>query len=296
LLEFKVVVDGMRETKNLDAIAALAADFFVPARYVLATMVARMQVSGVDVEWRSALPIGSGLGSGPAASTAMVAAIMQASDSALPLDEVIFLAWQGDVIAHGGYGSSLDSCTCAYGGLISYTLAEQARRLPFTVALPLVIGDTLLGHSTSKINTHMRLWLQRHPARMHIFQDMGYLLSQFMPALEREDLATLGHLMNVHQLLQEKMGTSCHEVDQLIEAALGSGALGAKISGSGGGGIVIALVESGQERRVAAAIDAAGGQSYIVQTGEPGVRVESEAAWNAAAAFGRSGSAEKKED
>jgi mevalonate kinase len=117
---------------------------------------------------------------------------------------------------------------------------------------------------------------------MHIFKDMGYLIKQFMLALEHADLPTLGSLMNIHQLLQEKMGTSCPESDRLIEAALAGGALGGKISGSGCGGIIIALSQPGLEKQVAAAIDAAGGKSYIVQTGAAGAHIDSEEAWSTA--------------
>jgi mevalonate kinase len=86
--------------------------------------------------------------------------------------------------------------------------------------------------------------------------------------------------MNLHQLFQEKIGTSCPESENLIEAAIGAGALGAKISGSGGGGIIIALAEPGQQETIAAAIGEAGGRSYVATSGVEGVRVEPEAAWD----------------
>jgi mevalonate kinase len=93
------------------------------------------------------------------------------------------------------------------------------------------------------------------------------------------DLVTLGHLMNLNQLLLEKLGVSCPEIERLVEAALGAGALGAKLSGSGGGGIIIALTEPGQQEAVAAAIEAAGGGSAIAATAAPGVRLEPEETW-----------------
>ncbi len=281
LVAFKARVDVLREANTLNEIAGMTKDFFVPARYVMATFVERFDAPGLDVEWQSTLPIGSGLGSGAAAFTSMVLAAAGASGLDLSSEEVIFIAWQGDVIAHGGYGSSLDSSTCTYGGMISYTLAEKAKRLPYDLSLPLVIGDTLIEHSTSRVNTHLRLWLEESPSRMHVFSDMGYLIERFMVALGQADIPALGRLMNIHQLLQEKMGTSCTESDTLVEAAIGSGALGAKISGSGCGGIVIALSEPGQQDRVAAAMEAAGGKSYVVQTNAAGACLEPDRAWTA---------------
>ncbi len=284
LAQIKAQVDALREAQALDDLTAIAREFFGPVRYVMASLLAQVEGPGLDVEWRSELPIGSGLGSGAAAFTAMARAAFHAFGHQPTPDEIIFIGWQGDVIAHGGYGSSLDSSAIVLGGLIDYSLEAKAKPLPFRVSLPVVLGDTLRGHSTAEINTHIRLWLHEQPARMHIFRDMAYLRSLFLPALEQVDLPALGHLMNLHQLLQEKMGTSCPESEALIEASIAAGALGAKISGSGRGGVMFALAEPGRESQVAAAIDAAGGRSYIVQTAVPGVRLEPVEAWASGAA------------
>ena len=86
-------------------------------------------------------------------------------------------------------------------------------------------------------------------------------MQQAQAALESGDTAALGHLMNLHQLFQEKIGVNWPGAEQLIAAAMDAGALGAKISGSGLGGIVIALASPGQEATLAAAMQAAGGRS-----------------------------------
>ena len=195
-------------------------------------------------------------------------------------DEVIFAAWQGDIIAHGGIASSLDSSAITLGGLIRYTVTDGAEALPISTALPLVIGEAqVVGRSTAKLNTIVRKYLENHPPKMHLFGDMGYLVRQIILALEQNDLAPLAHLLNLHQLIQDKIGTSAPENEQLIEAAIGAGALGAKISGAGGGGIIIALVEPAKQEAVAAAIEAAGGRSYTVTTGTAGITVEPEEKW-----------------
>jgi mevalonate kinase len=64
-------------------------------------------------------------------------------------------------------------------------------------------------------------------------------------------------------------------LDELIEAALKAGALGAKLSGSGGGGCMIALCEPGDEVKVAQAINKEGGEAYITKVADKGVRIES---------------------
>lgn len=280
---FKQKVDEMRATKALDEIRELARDFFAPARYVLGHLLAQLPpqatTSGFDIEWRSTLPIGSGLGSGAAATTSMVRALCTAVGEEILPAAIVQAAWQGDIIAHGGVASSLDSSTATYGGLIRYTVATGAEVLPIATSLAIVIGDTLVQHNTASLNTHVRRWLEEDPGRMHHFRDMGWLVRQAILALQSGDRNSLGHLMNLHQLIQEKMGTSVPQAEKLIAAALEAGALGAKISGSGGGGIVIALVEAEAKDAVAAAISAAGGRAYVVTTGTHGVRVEPGDAW-----------------
>ena len=85
--------------------------------------------------------------------------------------------------------------------------------------------------------------------------------------------------MNLHQLLQQAMGVSTPESERLCEAAVGAGAHGAKISGSGGGGIIIALGSDATTGQIAAAIDAAGGRSFCVESGAPGTRLEAPDIW-----------------
>jgi mevalonate kinase len=275
LLAFKAEIDRLRATEALEELRTRAReDFFAVTRYVLAHVVARVGGPGLDIEWRSTLPVGSGLGSGAAASSALALAAFQAGGYNPSAAEIAFLAWQGDIIAHGGVASGLDSGACALGGLICYTLANGPELLPYQINLPLVIGNTGVQANTAEINTRVRLWLAEHPARMHLFPEMGWLGQQALAALEMGDLPTLGHLMNLNQLLLEKLGVSCPEIEQLIEAALGAGALGAKLSGSGGGGIIIALAEPDKQAAVAAAIEAAGGHSLVVQAGAPGVQPE----------------------
>jgi mevalonate kinase len=280
LFAFKAAVDRLRAAQSLDEIREVARDFFAPARYVLSYVVDQVGGPGLDVEWRSDVPISSGLGSGAAASTSMALAAFHLAGHHPTPDEVIFAAWQGDTIAHGGIASSLDSSTITLGGLIRYTVRAGAEPLPAGAPLPLVVGQAFVpGRSTARLNTIVRKYLEDHPAKMHLFGDMGWLSRQIEAALARHNLEELGHLFNLHQLIQDKLGTSAPENEALIEAAIGAGSLGAKISGAGGGGIIIAVAMPEVQPAVCAAIDAAGGHGFPITTGAPGIRFEAAEAW-----------------
>jgi mevalonate kinase len=248
---YRRLVDRLRAAQALDQIREQARDFFAPARYVLAHVLPQTGDRGLEIEWRSALPIGSGLGSGAAANTSLVLGVYAAAGQAPHPEAIVHAAWQGDVIAHGGVASSLDSSTSTYGGLLRYTAAAGAEVLPLQTHLAVVIGDTQVQHNTAALNTHVRRWLEEQPVRMQLFRDMGWLVRQAITALASGDTQALGHI-------------------------------GAKISGSGGGGIIIALVDSTHQPAVASAINAAGGCAYTVTTGAAGVRVEPSDAWERA--------------
>ncbi len=272
---FKAEMDALRQVQALNQITAIVRhDFFAPTRYVLAHVVERVDGPGLDIEWSSEIPVASGLGSGAAAATSMALAVLHAAGHTPEPTEVAWLAWQGDVIAHGGIGSALDSSTCALGGVVRFTIKDGATAVPLASGLPLVIGDTGVRATTAEVNTRVRTFIEQHPMRFHLFAEIGMLVEQAQDALARGDLATLGHLLNLNQLCLEKLGVSTPAIKALIEAALGAGALGAKISGKGMGGIIIALAEPGKQAEVAAAIEAAGGRAIVAEAGVPGARVE----------------------
>lgn len=186
--------------------------------------------------------------------------------------QIAALALRGDTIAHGGGASGLDTQTSLYGGVIRYTAEREGEPIPWVDGLQLVIGNTGIFAATSIVNGRVRQWLREQPVRMHYFAEIGLLSRQAEAALASGDWRLLGQLMNLNQLLLERIGVSCPELELLNEAALGTGALGAKLAGSGGG-IMIALVLPADVEPVAHAIEQAGGTAIIVPVGVPGLVV-----------------------
>jgi len=277
LSAFRARIEELRAGKRYEEITAIARqDFFAPVRHVLSHIVERTGVSGLEISWESEIPVGSGLGSGAAAAASLAAAAFAAAGVNPEPRDLAWVAWQADVIAHGGMGTGLDSGACALGGIVRYSLEDGPRQVQAGGSLSLVIGDTLLRASTATSNASSRSWLADHPMRFHLLQEMGMLVEQAQRAIESGDLPTLGHLLNLNQLIKEKLGMSLQRIEELIEASLGAGALGAKISGKGGGGIIVALAELGREQAVARAIEAAGGKAIVPAVGVPGARIESD--------------------
>ena len=290
-------VDAWRAQENYAAIQALAArDFFAPAKYVLASAGERLPAA-LGVRFTSAIPASAGLGSGGACFAGLAAAVhalIHGGRAAWPgaaaghaaatnlralgvlhgsseLRCIADWARRGDIVAHGGVASGLDTQTSLYGGAIRYTAEREGEPTPFAPGLALVIGNTGVFAATSAVNGRVRRWLAERPERMHAFQEIGLLARHAEVALAAGDWPELGLLMNLCQLVLERVGVSCPELERLNEAALGAGALGAKLSGSGGGGIMVALVTPETAGAVARAIEAAGGTAIVAPVGVAGV-------------------------
>ncbi len=275
LKAFKNEIDRLRDERNYKEISKIARnDFFAPVRYVLSFLYERTGKLGYYITWNSEIPSGAGLGSGAAASASMALAICRAEEFNPSLEDIAWLAWQGDVIAHGGLGTGLDSGICTLGGVVRYSLTEGPSRISVDITPNLVIGDTLLRASTAETNVSVQDWLVEHPARIHLMAEMGMLVDLAQEALINGDMIALGHFMNLCHLIKEKIGMSLPIIESMIEAALEAGALGAKISGKGQGGIIVVLSPLGKEKAIAAAIDSVGGKSIVPEVELEGVRIE----------------------
>ena len=272
-------VDAWREQHAYQAIRELAAnDYYAPAKYIIAHAL-RDHASlhnGLDVAFESEIPASGGLGSGGAANVALatalheLAAVREQSAIENPKSKIGSWAYLGDVIAHGGVASALDTQTSLLGGAIRYTNETWGQRIPIAPGLQLVIGDTGVRGQTSEVNSRVREWLAADATRMSYFEMIGVLSETAQPQLAMGNWRALGKLMNMNQLVLEKIGVSCPELERLIDAALGTGALGAKLSGSGGGGIMLALTTEDRRQTIVDALRTAGARAVYA----PKVAVE----------------------
>jgi mevalonate kinase len=132
---------------------------------------------------------------------------------------------------------------------------------PFTI----VIGDTGISAPTKEsVRRVRRLWETDKPRWEKVFDRVGNIAWDARQAIERGDLTDLGNLMNANQTLLQKMTVSSPELDRLVEASRKSGAYGAKLSGGGRGGNMIALVKKENAPAMAEALKSAGAKRTTV--------------------------------
>ncbi|UCG25117.1 MAG: mevalonate kinase [Chloroflexota bacterium] len=215
---------------------------------------------------QSTIPIASGLGSG----AAMAAAVIRALACHLELEQmatderVSELTYQVEKLLHGT-PSGIDNTVVAHEKPVYFVRQKPQNRIKtLTVARPiwLLVADTGVASSTKSVVGDVRRQWQAEPERFEqIFSACGRIADQARQAIEQGARPALGRLMTDNQSYLRQMTVSSAELDRLVSTAVSAGALGAKLSGAGRGGNMIALVTQGSEEVVGRALIAAGASS-----------------------------------
>ena len=216
----------------------------------------------------STIPLGRGMGSGAAISTAIARVLGQFYQQMLPPAEVSSLVFEVEKLYHGT-PSGIDNTVVAFAWPVYFIKGQPIQRIRVAHPFTIVIGDTGVAASTREVVGAVRRRWQAEPARYdNYFAGIGVIAQQARAIIEQGvgDGSALGRLMNDNQVLLETIGVSSPELERLIEAARKAGALGAKLSGAGWGGNMIALIpgESTIIERVSEALFGAGAVNVIV--------------------------------
>lgn len=216
----------------------------------------------------SAIPIASGLGSGAAITAAIIralAAYLKRSDL-LSNERVSALTYEVEKIHHGT-PSGIDNTVVAFEQPVYFVRRQPQNHVEtFQVAAPLrlLIGDTGIRSSTKAVVMDVRRQWQADPTRFEaLFEECGRIAEAARIAVTAGNVAATGRLMAENHALLQAMSVSSAELDQLVTTAMRAGALGAKLSGAGRGGNMIALITTETEAAVRRALLAAGARSVL---------------------------------
>ena len=211
-------------------------------------------------------------------------------------DECALLAHSVEAWAQNGRASPIDSSTCSHGEIVIISdVIEDDLNFLYTRRLEmpegkrkwqihdmkishtseevyLVIGNTGVHAPTSKQVEKVALMLEKHPSRMEEINTIGHIARRGIQALKVGDYDAVGRTMSENQIMLKSIGVSSPELDTLIKAATPS-SLGAKLTGAGGGGCMIALTRNPEE--TSNAIELAGGRTLISKLGAQGLSINS---------------------
>jgi mevalonate kinase len=206
----------------------------------------------------SDIPIASGLGSGAAVSAAIVRVLAAAAAKPLPPAEVSALVWEVEKLLHGT-PSGVDNTVIAYEQPVFFIRGEAPKPVRPGMELQLIIADSGIRSGTREavdgVRQRRRQAADRYEA---LFRQIGVLAETGLCALQAGDLPALGGAMNqCHEMLVE-IGVSLPLLDRMVAAARAAGSPGAKLTGAGLGGNVVALVQDSNRDAVRTALHRAG--------------------------------------
>lgn len=194
----------------------------------------------IRCEIDSAIPEKRGMGSSAAISIAAIRAVFDYYQADLPHDVLEILVNRAEMIAHMN-PSGLDAKTCLSDQPIRFIKNVGFTELEMDLSAYLVIADTgVYGHTREAIQVVQNKGKDALP----FLHALGELTQQAEDAISQKDAKELGQILSQAHLHLKEIGVSSPEADHLVETALSHGALGAKMSGGGLGGCIIALADN----------------------------------------------------
>jgi mevalonate kinase len=190
------------------------------------------------IDGETALPCAAGLGSSATLSVALTRLILgcDAAES-----DVIEVAMAGETVFHGR-PSGIDVVVAARGGVVAFERGSDPRSIDVGRAFPLVIVPSGIPRSTAEEVARVGRRLEACPAVANaVFDAIAVAVSESERALREGDLDTLGHCFDLVHGMLAGLGVSTPELDSMCHVARAAGARGAKLTGAGGGGCIIAL-------------------------------------------------------
>jgi mevalonate kinase len=214
----------------------------------------------LDIWIGGTLPGFSGLGASAASSVAIARAISEELSLNLSNDKINAIAYEAEK-AYAGNPSGIDNTAATYGGLMWFKKnpaggQDLVEKLHVQRPIEIVIGSTGKVANTKAMVEGVAERKKQNPAQYDpLFKQAENLAVAGRKALEAYDLKKVGELMNENHHILQEIGVSSKELDMLVDLAREQGAFGAKLTGGGGGGCMVALTPGKElQGKVASAI------------------------------------------
>lgn len=193
---------------------------------------------------KSSIPAQRGLGSSAAVSVAIVRALFDAFEKELDFNTLNELVFVAESIHHRN-PSGLDANTILREHFLMFERDKGITHIDTKLQGYIIVADTgQKGHTKASVdNVQNRLKQDTH-ATISVIDKLGDITFRAKRSILNDDLKSLGEYMNQSHLLLKELGVSNQNLDLLVDVALYEGALGAKLTGGGNGGCIIALSDS----------------------------------------------------
>ena len=221
-------------------------------------------IPSINLKINSTIPVASGLGSGAAVSVALIRALSTYIGHPLSDEQVNELAFEIEKLHHGT-PSGIDNTVITYARPVYFVKGRPLETFKVREPFFIVIGDTGVAAPTKEsVGDVRKMWLGDKSRWESVFSRVGEIANRARITIERGQTKELGELMDQNHALLQEMTVSSPELDKLVHAARTAGALGAKLSGGGRGGNMIALVNPETAETVGKSLIESGARRIII--------------------------------
>ena len=248
-----------------------------PVRRVVDEMADEFSVSpNVRVSVDSSIPDGAGLGSSAATMVAVASAFSRLNSLDLATGDVVRCAMIGERDVHGK-PSGIDPTVCAYGGVVLYRPGSPPRRVRLKHERTLILSHSGLRRSTKKQIGKVGEVKAGHPGLFdNLVSGVTELSLSAAEMLVLGDMVALGRLLAVNHAVLCSVGVSNRALDSMVDLVGSLGGYGAKLTGGGGGGSVVAVCPEAKEKSIVSGLTARGFETFRARIPVEGVRSWSE--------------------
>lgn len=209
-----------------------------------------------------ALPAAAGLGASAALGVAVIGALHERFGVTLSAEALSHKAQAWERVFHGN-ASGIDNHMAAHGGVARFQKGKPLTPVALTAPIRLLVAHSGEAGSTKEMVARVAEQYARNQGKLEkVFSGIAALVDQGELLLQRGDCEPLGELMQLNQALLSALMVSTARLEGLCKSALAAGAFGAKLTGAGGGGCVIALCPAKQEDRVENALTGEGATTF----------------------------------
>jgi len=256
---------GYKEQKYNDAIQSIA--------NIINHLKVDVKNQKLEIFFAGDLIAASGVGASAAQCTSLARALSETFNLNLDDEKVNEAAYEGEKAYHGT-PSGIDNTASTYGGLIWFVKNLNGGKdtmglLQSPKKMLIVLANTGITASTTEVVADVRRLKEENPEKIEkIFDEYKKLAEEAKKALLKGDIATIGNLMNQNHKMLQQITVSGEINDELVKIALENGAVGAKLTGTGRGGLVLCLAENqGVQEKIADTIEKKGYSAWRTTIG-----------------------------
>ena len=265
IIDNRPATPGYKEKKNDEAMQAI--------KNVIEFMNIDVSCQKLEIKFAGDLIAASGVGASAAQATSLARAINDNFTLMWDDEKINKAAYEGEKAYHGT-PSGIDNTASTYGGLIWFVKNLNGGKNTMEILnigkrMPLVIANTGITASTVEVVGDVRKLKEANPLKFEKrFSDYHSLAINAKVALLEGDYISIGKLMNQNHKMLQEITVSGDVNDKLVDVSLNNGALGAKMTGTGRGGLVIALAENEEvQQNIANAVKAEGYDAWKTMIG-----------------------------